>query len=201
MPRDQRTGWEHDAVNTGPAILVEGISDRIAVLALAGRRGVDLAAAGVEVIPIGGAQAIARALARYCPAGDDVRLAGLCDAPEETLFQRALERAGLGKDLDRAGMEALGFFVCEDNLEEELIRAVGSAGVVELLERNGDLASFRTFQKQPQWRGRSTEDQLKRYMHSADRRNSRYPPLLIQAVDLDNVPRPLDRVLEHATRA
>ena len=180
-------------------ILVEGISDRIAVLALAERRGIDLEAHGATVVAMGGAQAIGRSLERYGPSGEGLRLAGLCDAPEEGLFRRALEHAGLGSGLDREGMERLGFFTCERNLEDELIRAVGADGVVRLLERTGDIASFRTFEKQPQWRGRPAEEQLTRYLHSADRRNTRYPPLLIAALDLDRVPRPLDGVLTYAT--
>jgi hypothetical protein len=188
-------------VSARAVVLVEGISDRIAVLALAERRGIDLDAAGVAIVAIGGAQAIGRYLERYGPGGEGLRLAGLCDAPEERLFRRALEHAGLGSGLDREGMERLGFFTCERNLEDELIRAVGADDVVLLLERTGDIASFRTFQRQPQWRGRPAEEQLTRYLHSADRRNTRYPPLLIAALDLDRVPRPLDGVLAHATKA
>src|SRR5947208_291193 len=88
-------------------VLVEGTSDKIAVEALAMRMDRDLQTEGVAVLPIGGAQAIGNALGRFGPAGLDVRLAGLCDAAEESHFRRALERAGLGSDLDRAGMETL----------------------------------------------------------------------------------------------
>ena len=77
-------------------VLVEGLSDQAAVEALAGRRGRDLAAEGIRVVPIGGAQAIARELERFGPRGLDVELAGLCDAGEEQDFRRGLERAGLG---------------------------------------------------------------------------------------------------------
>ena len=44
------------------AVLVEGVSDRIALETLAVRRGRDLAAEGVSVVAIGGAQAIGRVL-------------------------------------------------------------------------------------------------------------------------------------------
>src|SRR5690348_9905875 len=94
-------------------VLVEGISDRAAVEALAERRGRDLAAEGVSVVPIGGAQAIGRFLVRFGPQGLGLRLAGLCDAGEELEFRRGLERAGLGASLTRARMERLGFYVCE----------------------------------------------------------------------------------------
>ena len=93
-------------------VLVEGISDRNAVEALAQRRGRDLEAEGVSVIAMGGAQAIGRFLERYGPRGLGLRLAGLCDAGEEGDFGRALERAGVGSDLSREVMEQLGLFVC-----------------------------------------------------------------------------------------
>jgi predicted ATP-dependent endonuclease of OLD family len=71
-------------------VLVEGVSDQLAVETLAARRGRDLAAEGVAVLPIGGAQAIGKVLAHYGPQGLDVKLAGLCDAAEEAHFRRGL---------------------------------------------------------------------------------------------------------------
>jgi hypothetical protein len=157
-------------------VLVEGVSDRIAVETLARRLGRDLAREGVSVVPIGGAQAIGRALARY----SNTDVAGLCDAGEEEVFRRAL-----GSNV----------FVCVDDLEDELIRALGTERVEEILAANGDLRSFRTLQKQPEWRGRPIEDQLRRYLGSGARRKIRYASLLVEALDLDRVPRPLECVL------
>jgi predicted ATP-dependent endonuclease of OLD family len=71
-------------------VLVEGISDQQAIEALARRHGRDLAAEGVAVVPIGGAQAIGGFLERLGPRGLDVRLAGLCDVAEERHFRRGL---------------------------------------------------------------------------------------------------------------
>ncbi len=179
------------------AVLVEGLSDREAVVALAVRRGRDLADDGVAVVPIGGAQAIRAALDLYGPGGLDVRLAGLCDAGEERGFRRALERAGLGRELTRSDAEALGFFVCEADLEDELIRALGVDAVEQVVEAYGDLGPFRTLQKQPEWRGRPVHDQLRRFFGSGGRRKIRYARYLVEAVPLDRVPRPLDGVLAH----
>jgi hypothetical protein len=176
-------------------VLVEGVSDRVAVEALAVRRGRDLDAERVAVVAIGGAQAIGRVLARFGPRGLDVQLAGLCDAGEERDFRCALERAGLGSVLTRAGMEALGFFVCDADLEDELIRAVGAASVEQLIEAQGELRSFRTLQKQPAQRGRTREQQLRRFMGSRSGRKINYARVLVDALDLALVPRPLDRVL------
>ncbi len=178
-------------------ILVEGISDRLALEALAEKRGRNLLVESVSVVPIGGAQAIGRFLDELGARKQRVRLAGLCDAPEERHFRRALERSGFGRDLDRAAMERLGFYVCDANLEDELIRALGTDGVERVVEAEGDIGSFRTFQKQPAWRGRPVEAQLRRFMHCADRRNVRYPPLLVRALDPACVLRPLDGVLAH----
>jgi hypothetical protein len=164
---------------------------------LAERRGRDLRVEGVSVVPIGGAQAIGSFLEQFGPAGLGVRLAGLCDAGEERDFQRGLERAGLGSDLTRAGMEALGFYVCVADLEDVLIRALGAAAVEGVVEAQGELGPFRTLQKQPAWRGRPREEQLRRFMGSGSRRKIRYARLLVEALDLTEVPRPLDLVLAH----
>ena len=174
------------------AVLVEGVSDQRAVETLARRRGLDLDAAGIEVVAIGGAQAIRGSLERFGPSGLDLRLAALCDAGEEPHFPRALEQGGLGSDLTRADMEALGFFVCSVDLEDELIRVLGPARVEEIVESEGELGAFRTLQKQPEWRDRDTHDQLRRFMGSGGSRKIRYASLLVEALDLADVPRPLD---------
>jgi hypothetical protein len=179
------------------AVLVEGVSDRVALEALAERHGRNLDAEGVSIVPIGGAQAVGRFLDEFGPQGLDVRLAGLCDAAEEADFRRGLERAGFGSDLARAELERLGFYVCVADLEDELIRALGSTAVEDVLEARGDLGSFRTLQKQPAWRGRSTEEQLRRFMGSGGSRKIRYARLLVHALDLTRVPRPLEGVLAH----
>jgi hypothetical protein len=179
-------------------VLVEGISDQIALETLAARRGRDLASEGVAVVPIGGAQAVGRFLARYAATGTP--LAGLCDAGEENVYRRSLERAGLGSGLGRVEMERLGFFVCDADLEDELIRALGADGVEAVLEAEGHLSSFRTFQKQPEWRGRATEAQLRRFFGSSAGK-IRYARPLVEALDLARVPRPLDGVLAHVSTA
>ena len=182
---------------TRTAVLVEGVSDQHAVAALAERHSRDLAAEAIAIVPIGGAQAIGRFLELYGPHGLDLRLAGLCDAGEEPDFKRALERAGFGSDLTRGDLERLGFYVCVEDLEDELIRALGAESVVEVVDAEGDLGPFRTLQKQPEWRARTIEEQLRRFMGSGGRRKIRYARLLVDALDLARLPRPLDLVLAH----
>jgi hypothetical protein len=175
-------------------VLVEGVSDQRALEALADRRGRNLEAEGISIVPIGGAQAIGSFLDRLGPRGLNLMLAGLCDAAEESEFRRGLERAGLGSDLTRTEMEALGFYVCVADLEDELIRALGAVAVEQIIAAQDELGSFRTFQKQPAKRGLSYEEQLWRFMWN---RKIRYAPLLVGALDLSKVPRPLDGVLTH----
>ncbi len=176
-------------------VLVEGVSDQAAVEALAARRGRDLVAERIAVVPMGGAQAIGRFLERFGPRGLDLRLAGLCDAAEEADFRRGLERAGFGSQLTRVDSERLGFYVCVADLEDELIRALGAASVEQILDAHGDLGSFRTLQKQPDWRGRPLELQLRRFMGSGGRRKIRYARFLVEALAPNQVPRPLDLLL------
>ena len=179
------------------AIFVEGVSDQEALDALARRRGRDLEGEGISITPMGGAHGIGRFLEAYGPRGLGVRLAGLCDAGEEVDVRRALQIAGLGAQQSRSDMEQVGFFVSEPDLEAELIRALGVKSVEVVLAAEGDLGAFRTLQKQPAWRARSSEDQLHRFMGSGARRKIRYARLLVDALDLRRVPRPLGCVLEH----
>jgi hypothetical protein len=180
-------------------VLVEGISDQFALEALAARHGRDLRAEGIAVLPIGGAQAIGRFVEQFGPRGLGLRLAGLCDVGEEADFRRGLERAGLGSNLSREDMERLGFYVCVADLEDELIRALGTDAVQMVVDAQGELGSFRTLQKQAPWQGRPIADQLRRFMGSGGRRKIRYASLLVDALELTRVPRPLDLVLAHVS--
>ena len=157
-------------------ILVEGVTDRIALEAVAGRLDLDLAE--TEIVPIGGAQAIRRAAAEY----DGARVVGLCDAGEERWFRRVLGDAT---------------YVCVKDLEDELIRALGPERVEEVVAAQGELETFRNFQNQPAWRGRPVEAQLRRWLQNGGRQH-RYPRRLVEQMEPDEVPRPLVGVLAHA---
>ena len=165
-------------------VLVEGASDRRAVETLARRRGRDLDGEGVAVVPMGGYGNLPRLLGRY----RDVRLAGLYDVGEERHFLRALGCA------DRDELERVGFYACTRDLEDELVRAVGPDRMQRVLAEQGDLHAFRTYRKQPAHRARPLEEQLHGFLWN---RKQRYAVLLVEALDLDRVPRPLDRVLAH----
>ncbi|HEX3255417.1 MAG TPA: TOPRIM nucleotidyl transferase/hydrolase domain-containing protein [Gaiellaceae bacterium] len=180
------------------ALLVEGPSDGAALRLLAERLGLDLGAEGVSIVPMGGYGNFGDFLERYGPGGLDVRLAGLYDAPEERHFVRGLARAGFGPSLTPADLEELGFYACEANLEDELTRAMGPAAMEELLEAQGDLRAFRTYQKQPAHRDESIEEQLRGFLWN---RKHRYGLLIVGTLDLARVPRPLTAVLAHVLPA
>src|SRR5258708_10753048 len=173
-------------------VLVEGVSDQLAVEALAVRRGRRLDAEGISVVPIGGSKNIKTFLDKFGPQGLNVRLAGLYDAAEEGDFRRGLDRAGLGSNLSRIDMERIGFFACVADLEDELIRALGAAAVEKVIQANGELDALRSFQRQPQWRGRSRQAQLRRFFGTHHRRKIRSGALPVDPPDLPQVPRALD---------
>jgi len=178
-------------------IIVEGISDQIAIETLAVRRRRDLESEEIAVVPIGGAQAITKYLRAFGPDGENLGLAGFCDADAAENFRRGLIKTGFGEPTSTAAMASLGFYVCVRDLEDELIRAVGPDQVKTIVESQGEISAFRTFQKQPEWREQPVGDQLHRFIRSKARRSLRYARLLVDAVDLDRVPRPLDATLAH----
>ncbi len=138
--------------------------------------------------------AIGRFLSRFGPGGLEVELAGLCDEGEVHVVRRSLEAAGFGVGLTREAMEGLGFYACSADLEDELVRALGPSRVEQVIDGEGELRGFRTFQKQLAKRGLSHEEQLWRFMWN---RKVRYAAVLVDALDLEQVPRPLVGVLSH----
>ncbi len=177
-------------------VLVEGISDQVAVETAAAARGRRLGAERVVVVPIGGAHAIRRSLAALAVLAPGARRAGLCDRNEAETFRCALVAAGVGSPRTRADMERLGFHVCVEDLEDELVRAVGVPGVEGLLDAQGDLGAFRALQGQPAWRGREPAAQVRRFLGSGAHRKLRYARLLVElAAARGTLPRPLDALL------
>jgi len=176
---------------------VEGVSDQRALEALARRRGRNLDGEGISIVPMGGATNIGHFLRRLGAPGRELRLGGLCDAGEEGDFRRGLERAGLGTPVTRTDMERLGFYVCVADLEDELIRALGVPAVERVIDEAGELESLRKFQKQPAWRGRAGAEQIRRFLGTHSGRKIQTAALLVDALDLAHVPRPLDGVLAH----
>ena len=163
-------------------VLVEGMSDQAAVQTLAERSGRDLRAEGVFVVPMGGATNVGHFVDLFGPGGFGVRLAGLCDQAEERDFRRGL--GGVGP-----------YFVCVADLEDELIRALGTGRVEDLIEAAGESGPFLTFTRQPAHRDRARDQQLRRFMGTRSGRKIRYGHLLAAALDLTMIPAPLASLL------
>lgn len=173
-------------------VLVEGISDLMALEAVAQRLGRDLHSEGTVVLPVGGAHAFDHHFDLLSRQGVVVR--GLVDKAEEEIVRGPITRGvdnSTGSD-----PRTLRVFVCIEDLEDELIRAVGASAVEEILDREGDLGSFRTLQKQPAWRDGGVTAQLRRFLGAGARRKLRYARLLCLELDPEKIPRPLVRVLE-----
>jgi RimJ/RimL family protein N-acetyltransferase len=177
-------------------VLVEGRSDRLALEALAAHRGRDLGAEGISIVDVGGATNMGASLDRFGPRGMRLAVAGLFDAAEEPDIRRELQGAGFGPTLSRADMERLGFYACVEDLEDELIRALGAETVLGIVEARGELTPFRTLQKQPEWRGRPIDQQLRRFLGNASRKIG-YAATMVDVLGESNVPRPLTAVLTH----
>ena len=128
-------------------------------------------------LPIGGAQAIRRAAAEY--VGE--RVTGLCDAGEQRFFRRVLGDAT---------------YVCVEDLEDELIRALGPDPVQEVIALQGELETFRNFQNQLFWREKPVEAQLRRWLQNGGRYLC-YPPRSSKLSNRTN-PWPLAGVLKEA---
>ena len=156
-PRSQGTGWDDPGTESPRAVvLVEGSSDRIALEALAGRLGRDLADERVEIRP--------SAAPRRSPgrseglAGSGIRLAGLCDEAEERHF-----RAGARRRVTAAAMERLGFFVGVENLERRADpRARRRRRRARSSMADGRSRDVPQLPDQPAWRSRPVEAQLRR---------------------------------------
>ena len=173
-------------------VLVEGVSDQLAVETLAERCGRDLAAERVRVLPMGGATNIGHFLNRFGRPGSDIRLAGLCDEAEAGVFRRGLERAGIGSGADRCRPGVEGLLHLRSRPGGRTHSGpwhLGRRAASSMTE--GDLTSFRTFQQQPAQRGRSDQARLRRFMGTRGGRKIHYAPLLVRALDPARVPRPL----------
>ena len=181
-------------------VLVEGNSDRMALHTLASRRGRDLAAEGVEVVAMGGITNTRAFASRYGPHGLGVPLCGLYDAPEEATLRGGLVAGGVADALDPGGLSGLGFFRCQCDLEDELIRALGIEGVEAVIDAAGETHSLRLLAGMPAQRDWTRRAVLRRFLGVRAGRKARYAALLVEALGPDRVPEPLAAVLARSAR-
>lgn len=176
-------------------VLVEGASDAAVVGVLCEARGVDPTA--VEVRDMGGVTNVGRHLREL---DGTARVLGLYDAPEERFVVRGLRSTG--RDVrTRDDLQRLGFVVCDRDLEDELIRALGPARVESALAALGELERFRAFQRQPQWRGRDLSDQLHRFAGTASGRKLLLARRLAEELSPATTPAPLTTLVDQIARA
>jgi len=176
-------------------VLVEGNSDRVALRTLAGRRGRDLAAEGIEVVAMGGITNTRTFASRYGPCGLGVQIAGLYDAADEAKLRYGLAAAGLDSALGVRSPSHLGFYKCSTDLEAELIRALGVEAVEAVIEAAGELRSLRLLAGMPAQREWTKEAVLRRFLGVRSGRKARYATLLVEAMEPARVPSPLTAVL------
>jgi hypothetical protein len=181
-------------------VLVEGASDAAVVRVLCVARGI--AETDLEIRDLGGVTNIGRQL-RALPG--DTPVFGLYDAPEERFVRRALHDTGR-LDSPRLRPETgdlspVGFWVCDRDLESELIRALGPGRVEEVLAELGELERFRAFQRQPQWRGRDVAEQLRRFAGTASGRKLVLAQRLAEELTLASTPAPLAHLVTAIARA
>ena len=181
------------AERAGRVILVEGISDRIALETLAGIEGVDLS--GTVILPAGGAQAIGPHLARFGPRGTGTLVGGLCDAAEAGFFLIGLRRAGFDTVPPEGALARHGFRICECDLEDELLRALGPGPAEEVIAAEGEGVALATLAAQGSWHDAPRHERLRRFLSGRAGRKARYARVFTEAIPRGRHPAPLRAVL------
>ncbi|MBO0847727.1 MAG: hypothetical protein J2P22_20190 [Nocardioides sp.] len=158
------------------------------VRVLCAARGLVESATTYQVREMGGVTNVGHHLRTIqAEAAGRVRVLGLYDAPEERFVLRALRREGYDVS-DGADLAGLGFVLCDRDLEDELIRALGPSRVEAVLAELGELERFRAFQRQPQWRERDVTDQLHRFAGTASGRKLLLARRLAEELSPDTTP-------------
>ena len=178
----------------GPVVLLEGRSDVAAVRTAAATAGVDLD--DVRLVDLGGITNIRShlaALAREEPGAEQVL--GMCDAGETRYVESALQASGLWVR-DASDLPSVGFFVCVADLEDELLRALGTRRVLEILDRMGLRGKLDALAQQPAWRDRPLHEQLHRFAGVASGRKELLAAELTAELAPDELPEPLRLLLD-----
>jgi hypothetical protein len=166
-------------------VLVEGRSDRAALSAAALLLARDLEAERVAVVAMRGLTNLVRCATTAAAIAPGAPLVALVDASEDRWTTAALRRIPVPVRVER----------CHQDLEDELLRALGPARALDVLAATGDLAAFRVLQGQPAQRRRPVEVQLHRFLGVASGRKERLARLLTAALPAGELPPPLVAVL------
>jgi hypothetical protein len=180
-------------------VLLEGASDVAALRVVAGRAGVSLADQGVHLADMHGATNIRRHLVAAAEAADSPRVLGMCDAPEAPYFVRALRRVGCPVE-SASELPWWGFQVCERDLEDELMRDLGEQGIRDVLEGLGLTQRLAMLTQQPAWVSGTFHEQVHRFAGAASGRKELMAGAMAEALDMDQLPKPLAGLLEAISR-
>lgn len=175
-------------------VLLEGPSDVAAVRALMGAQGID--PGPVELVSLEGVTNVGRVLAEVrLLRGADADVVGLCDAADTRFVEKALADDGLPV-ADATDLPAYGFFVCERDLEDELIRALGPERALAALQGAGLGSKLEALRTQQPWADRPLAEQLHRFCGAASGRKELAAGILARALADDEVPEPLAMLLD-----
>lgn len=162
-------------------VLVEGNSDRVALEVFARHLGMDVP----PIMAIGGAHAASRVAANIRVITPQQHIVGLVDAGEQLAFLRAIDQV----------------FICNRDLEDELIRALGIEATLNVIDKQHELGSFEKLQKQPAQRDRDVANQIRRFLHGRSGNKARYAALFAEAIAPDRIPLPIRDVLAATTQS
>lgn len=174
-------------------VLLEGASDVAAVRAVMATCGVD--PAPVELVALQGVTNVGRVLKEIRQLRGDVDVVGMCDAAETRFVQRALVDDGLPVS-DASDLPVYGFFVCEADLEDELIRALGPNRARDALVGAGLGSKLEALQLQAAWADRPLAEQIHRFCGVASGRKELAAGILAAALAEDEIPEPMAMLLD-----
>lgn len=185
-------------------ILLEGASDVAAVRVLAHTRGLGTAVdeGSIAAVSLDGVTNMRTGIVTARERHPEARVLGLCDAREQQVAVRALIATGvLAEGAGADDLPGAGFFVCHDDLEEELMRALGRDGVEAAIETLGLQPALLAFQRQEAWRGRPFEEQVHRFCAVASGRKIAMAGAMGAGLSVEQIPAPIAALLSRAASA
>lgn len=188
-------GVASDVVHPPVLVLLEGPSDVAAVTAFLGGRAGRLGHPAYEVVGLDGITNVWTHLRDASARRPAPQVLGLCDVGEARVVVRALQRVGRPV-AEPEGLGAEGFFVCDRDLEDELIRALGPDRCLRVLHEQGLMSRFEAFSRQQAWAGRPLTDRLHRFCGIASGRKILLAGAMAMALGLEHAPPPLAALLE-----
>lgn len=149
-------------------------------------RGIDLS--NVEVLALAGATNVSQFL-EPLDLVDTVLV--LCDEAEQAIVEKAFAAAG---------REQGDIYVCRRDLEDEMIEALGTDQILDVIDKAGESTTFARMSSQPAQRNRSLEDRLHRFIGVRAGRKVRYGTLLAERLTEGITPAPLASLLERLAK-